>query len=207
MSEALVSHLAHNETNIFRQRTIGVPARDYVPILRAWDRMLDSIASMFNIQYGRDKHTENAKEYRRLQEIYTDDLLAGLRERINNGDETPSILGNIMRNGSLKDEDIVLASYTGSPYHASRFNALHARSPFVWTASSGVNLGYSLTWLTGYLANHSEVHYLTYRFELMTEIRYRCKRRHITPFRRFTKGLFLTLTSLIALNTSRHFTL
>jgi hypothetical protein len=121
MSEALVSHLAHNETNIFRQRTIGVPARDYVPILRAWDRMLDSIASMFNIQYGRDKHTENAKEYRRLQEIYTDDLLAGLRERINNGDETPSILGNIMRNGSLKDEDIVLASYTGSPYHASRF--------------------------------------------------------------------------------------
>lgn len=68
------------------------------------------------MQYGRDQKEEAAKEYRRLQQIYITDLLVGLRKRIDSGDETPSILGNIMRSGVLKDEEILLASYTGSSY-------------------------------------------------------------------------------------------
>lgn len=121
LPESLISHLAYNETNIFRQRTIGSPARDYVPLLCAWDRMFYSIASTFGIRYGRNEKEEAAKEYRRLQQIYINDLLANLRIRINNGDETPSILGNIMRSGNIKDEEILLASYTGSMYHQHSF--------------------------------------------------------------------------------------
>lgn len=116
LPESFISHLAYNETNIFRQRTIASPARDYIPLMRTWDRMMYSIASTLGIQYGRDKKEEAAKEYRRLQQIYITDLLAGLRERIDNGDETPSILGNIIRSGTLKDEEILLASYTGSSW-------------------------------------------------------------------------------------------
>lgn len=41
-------------------------------------------------------------------------MLNGLKERVANGDETPSILGNILRQGLLKDEEVLLASYTGS---------------------------------------------------------------------------------------------
>lgn len=114
LPESLISHLAYNETNIFRQRTVGSPARDYIPAMRAWDRMMYGLAKTFGIEYGRDKKEEAAREYRRLQQIYINDLLAGLRERIDNGDETPSILGNIMRTAGLKDEEILLASYTGS---------------------------------------------------------------------------------------------
>ncbi|KAF7983120.1 hypothetical protein HWV62_24077 [Athelia sp. TMB] len=140
LSEELISHLAYNETNIFRQRTVGSPARDYIPAMRAWDRMMYVLAKTVGIEYGRDKKEEAAREYRRLQQIYINDLLAGLRERIDNGDETPSILGNIMRTAGLKDEEILLASYTG--------------------IAAGVNLGYSLTWIIGYLANHPEASFL-----------------------------------------------
>lgn len=114
LPESLISHLAYNETNIFRQRTVGSPARDYIPAMRTWDLIMYRLAKTFGIEYGRDKKEEVAREYRRLQQIYVNDLLAGLRERIDNGDETPSILGNIMRTAGLKDEEILLASYTGS---------------------------------------------------------------------------------------------
>jgi phenylacetate 2-hydroxylase len=116
LPESFISHLAYNETNIFRQRTIASPARDYVPLMRVWDRIMYNITSTLGMQYGRDEKEEAAKKYRRLQQIYITDLLAGLRERIDNGDGTPSILGNIMRSGALKDEEILLASYTGSSY-------------------------------------------------------------------------------------------
>lgn len=114
LPESLISHLAYNETNIFRQRTIGSPARDYIAAMRVWDRMLYTVSSSLGFKFGVNEKEEKAKEYRRLQQIYINDLLAGLRERVNNGDETPSILGSIMRSGALKDEEILLASYTGS---------------------------------------------------------------------------------------------
>lgn len=61
-----------------------------------------------------DEKEEKAREYRRNQQVYIDKMLLGLKERVANGDQTPSILGNILRQGLLKDEEILLASYTGS---------------------------------------------------------------------------------------------
>ena len=52
LSEELISHLAYNETNIFRQRTVGSPARDYIPAMRAWDRMMYVLAKTVGIEYG-----------------------------------------------------------------------------------------------------------------------------------------------------------
>ncbi|KAF8582383.1 putative cytochrome P450 phenylacetate 2-hydroxylase [Ramaria rubella] len=137
LPESLISHMAYNETNIFRQRTIGSPAHDYIPLMRLWNSTLHGVSSKFGLSWGRHEKEEHAREYRRLQQVYINDLLAGLRQRIENGDESPSILGNIMRTASLKPEEILLASYTG--------------------IAAGVNLGYSLTWIVGYLANHPEL--------------------------------------------------
>jgi hypothetical protein len=114
LPESLISHLACNETNIFRQRTVGTPARDYIPVLRFYQQVLYSVAKTVGIRHGRDEIEDAAREFRRLQQIYINDILAGLRERVDAGDETPSILGNIMRTTNLKNEEILLASYTGS---------------------------------------------------------------------------------------------
>lgn len=114
---SVITHIAHTEANISRQRAIGFPVSSYVPLIRVLDDMVHGLASIFGMDYGRDKNQEAAKEYRRLQQIYTDQLLSGLRERIDKGDDTPSILGNIMRSSSLNDEEILLVSYTGSPYY------------------------------------------------------------------------------------------
>lgn len=65
-------------------------------------------------QWTFDEKEEKAREYRRRQQVYIKKMLDGLRERIANGDETPSILGSILRQGLLKDEEVLLASYTGS---------------------------------------------------------------------------------------------
>lgn len=51
-----------------------------------------------------------------MQQVYINKMLGGLKERIKNGDETPSILGNILRQGLLKEEEVLLASYTGSEF-------------------------------------------------------------------------------------------
>lgn len=110
----LISHLAYNETNIFRQRTVGSPARDYIPMMRAFDRLKYGAYKLVGSEATGDPKEAAAREYRRLQQVYINDLIAGLKGRIEDGDETPSILGNIMRSGTLKDEEILLASYTGS---------------------------------------------------------------------------------------------
>lgn len=49
-----------------------------------------------------------------MQQVYINKMLGELKQRIEDGDQTPSILGNIIRQGLLKDEEILLASYTGS---------------------------------------------------------------------------------------------
>ncbi|KAJ4413906.1 hypothetical protein N0V82_008261 [Gnomoniopsis sp. IMI 355080] len=138
LDDDMVGMLAENETNIFRQRTIGSPARDYIPILRGagWLRYVTGKA--FGIKdWSFDEKEEKAREYRKGQQVYINEMLGGLKERIANGDQTPSILGNILRQGLLKDEEVLLASYTG--------------------IAAGVNLGYSLTWIIGYLANRPDL--------------------------------------------------
>lgn len=61
-----------------------------------------------------DEKAEAAREYRQMQQVYINKMLGDLKDRIASGDETPSILGNILRQGLLKDEEVLLASYTGS---------------------------------------------------------------------------------------------
>ncbi|KFY83171.1 hypothetical protein V498_08256 [Pseudogymnoascus sp. VKM F-4517 (FW-2822)] len=151
VSEQLVGHalddntvgmLATNETNIFRQRTVGSPARDYIPVLRWAGRVRQGAIYMASKLFGIkesafDEKAEAAREYRQMQQVYINKMIGDLKDRIASGDETPSILGNILRQGLLKDEEILLASYTG--------------------IAAGVNLGYSLTWIVGYLANRSDL--------------------------------------------------
>ncbi|RAO67594.1 uncharacterized protein BHQ10_003606 [Talaromyces amestolkiae] len=104
LDDATVRVIAENETNIFRQRTIGSPLRDYIPLLRAASQVRYWIMTVFGLT---------------------------------SGDQTPSIVGNIMRQGRLNDDEILLASYTG--------------------IAAGINLGYSLTWIIGYLANRPDL--------------------------------------------------
>ncbi|KAF2272504.1 putative cytochrome P450 phenylacetate 2-hydroxylase [Westerdykella ornata] len=138
LDDDMVGTLATNETNIFRQRTIGSPARDYIPILRAAGQLRYVVGKALGIKdWSFDEKEEKAREYRKMQQVYINKMLGGLKERIANGDQTPSILGNILRQGLLKEEEILLASYTG--------------------IAAGVNLGYSLTWIIGYLANRPDL--------------------------------------------------
>lgn len=98
-----------------RQRTIGSPARDYVPLLRTagWLRYVaGKVLGIKNWSY--DEQEEKAREYRIKQQVYIQKMLGELKDRIEDGDQTPSIMGNIFRQGLLKDEEILLASYTGS---------------------------------------------------------------------------------------------
>ncbi|OJD29697.1 cytochrome p450 phenylacetate 2 [Diplodia corticola] len=138
LDDDMVGMLAENETNIFRQRTVGSPARDYIPIMRGASWLRYVAGKMLGIkEWTVDEKEEKAREYRRKQQVYISKMLDGLRARVEAGDQTPSILGNILRQGLLKDEEILLASYTG--------------------IAAGVNLGYSLTWIIGYLANRPDL--------------------------------------------------
>ena len=64
-------------------------------------------------EWAFDEKEEKAREYRRKQQAYINKMLGDLKGCIASGDETSSILGNILRQGLLKDEEILLASYTG----------------------------------------------------------------------------------------------
>lgn len=72
-------------------------------------------------------------------------MLGGLKERIESGDETPSILGNILRQGLLKEEEVLLASYTGSKFHLSQCFHTVAELTFVHSRCWGE------PWLLTYL--------------------------------------------------------
>ena len=67
-------------------------------------------------EWASDEKEEKAREYRSLQQAYINKLLGDLKDRLAHGDETPSILGNILRQGLLKYEEVLLASYTGSMF-------------------------------------------------------------------------------------------
>ena len=66
-----------------------------------------------------DEMAEKAREYRSKQQGYINKMLRDLKSRLAAGDDTPSILGNIFRQGLLSDEEVLLASYTGSMYYHS----------------------------------------------------------------------------------------
>lgn len=94
---------------------MGSPARDYIPILSgaSWLRYLAG-KTLGIKSWSYDEKEEKAREYRRTQQVYISKMLGELKQRIEDGDQTPSILGNILRQGLLKEEEVLLASYTGS---------------------------------------------------------------------------------------------
>jgi phenylacetate 2-hydroxylase len=65
-----------------------------------------------------------AREYRKLQQDYIHKMVGDLKDRICKGDQTPSILGNMLRQGTLSEEEVLLASYTGSKSHLEDFRML-----------------------------------------------------------------------------------
>ena len=72
-------------------------------------------SKLFGIkEWAFDEKAEKAREYRTTQQVYMNKMLGDLKDRLASGDETPSILGNMLRQGLLSDEDLLLASYTGS---------------------------------------------------------------------------------------------
>ena len=94
---------------------MGSPARDYIPILRAAGRVRYMAGKLFGIkEWASEEKAEKAQEYRRTQQAYINKIVGDLEDRLASGDETPSILGNILRRGLLNDEETLLASYTGS---------------------------------------------------------------------------------------------
>lgn len=138
LDDDMVGVLAETETNIFRHRTIGSPAQDYIPILRAANWVRYTAGRALGIKsWLFDEREEKAREERRTQQAYIQKLLGELKGRLAEGDQTPSILGNILRKGLLSEDDVLLASYTG--------------------IAAGVNLGYSLFWIIGYLANRPDL--------------------------------------------------
>ncbi|PPJ60972.1 hypothetical protein CBER1_11796 [Cercospora berteroae] len=143
LDDDTVAMLAENETNIFRQRTVGFPARDYVPILRGVKRIIYSIGKTLGIEsWSCDEAEDRARSYRRKQGVYIDKLLHDLKADIEAGTAPPSIMGNILRKNLLDDTEILLASYTG--------------------IAAGVNLGYALNWTVGYLANRPDLQEAAY---------------------------------------------
>lgn len=110
-------HMLDSHNILVRQRTIGSPLRDYIPVLRAVGQVRYWIMTLLGSStWAIDKEVYNAHEFRKKQHIYIDKMLRDLRERLASGDLTPSIMGNIMRQGLLNDEEILLASYTGSMF-------------------------------------------------------------------------------------------
>ena len=72
-------------------------------------------SKLFRIEeWAVDEKADKAREYRKTQQVYVNKMLGDLKDRLVSGDETPSILGNILRQGLLNDEEVLLASYTGS---------------------------------------------------------------------------------------------
>lgn len=61
-----------------------------------------------------DEKEACARRYRAMQQEYIHQMVQELQQRIANGDVTPSILGNMLRLKLLKEEEVLLASYTGS---------------------------------------------------------------------------------------------
>jgi phenylacetate 2-hydroxylase len=111
--------------NSVRQRTVGSPARDYIPALRAAYETRAFVSRLLGQKGSFDEKEEKAREYRRRQQSYIDKMLGELKKRMASGDETPSILGNIFRQGLLSDEEVLLASYTGSMSSIPRNILIH----------------------------------------------------------------------------------
>ncbi|KAJ1323214.1 3-hydroxyphenylacetate 6-hydroxylase [Microdochium nivale] len=138
LDDATIDVIAFNETMIFRQRSLGSPMRDYIALLRMLRKLRESVLGFAGLkQLAFDKEMAEAAEYDAQQADYLPRLVNDLRNRMVAGDDTACILGNILRQGLLNEDELLSISKTG--------------------ISSGINLGYSHTWLIGYLASRPDL--------------------------------------------------
>ena len=94
---------------------MGSPARDHLPVLRATGQACYFASKLFDRkEWAFDEMTAKARECPSLQQKYINRLLRDLKNRLASGDKTPCIQGNILRQGILNDEEVLLVSYTGS---------------------------------------------------------------------------------------------
>ena len=106
---------------LVRQRTVGSPARDYIPVLRVIDQARYIAGKLFGRKdWASDDKADKAREYRSKQQVYINKLLGDLKDRVESGDRTPSILGNIFCQDLLSYEEVLLAAYTGSMFFRLR---------------------------------------------------------------------------------------
>lgn len=141
--------ICDTEINIFRLRSLGFPIGDWVPLVRLFQTISDSIASrtrqvvrLFNMPVPRllpDSTEEECDRLRSSQSTYCKHQLAGLTERLKNGDTTPSQLGDLFRALDeplpYSEEYLLMTTLTGS----------------------GMAAGTTLNWLMGYLASHLDL--------------------------------------------------
>lgn len=149
-----VKLICETEIGIFRLRALGFPFSDWVPIMSLFDGLVKTTtsnlrraASLLHLpvpSFLLNEKEERCDELRSNQAKYCHEQLAGLAERLKNGDPTPSQLGDMFR--SLPEP---------LPYHEQYL--------FMTTlAGSGMAIGTTLNWLMGYLASHPELQHKAY---------------------------------------------
>lgn len=153
--DEFVRLICDTEIGIFRLRALGSPLRDWIPIIQASDSI--SGIAVAGLRFAvrslglpvpkafLNATEEKCNELRSNQAKYCKEQLAGLIERIDNGDTTPSQLGDL-------------------------FRALPERLPhseeyilITTLAGSGMAIGTTLTWLMPYLAAHPEFQEAAYQ--------------------------------------------
>jgi hypothetical protein len=147
--EALSRRITEVELLIFRQRTIGTPFHDYVPLVSLAEKLIlagkDTLRPLYDV-LGISKaiddfdHAEkNAQVLRDAEAGYCKQLTQELHERIEQGDQTPSQLGDLIRAygmGLTSQDEFRLATTI---------------------IGSGMGMGTLLTWLAPKLAAHPEM--------------------------------------------------
>jgi len=148
LDDQMTKVIAEVNLKILRQRSIGAPLHDYVPLLAVVEKAIPAILSpLFILRRRRLSAWLNsfrsaevqAEELRRTEVDYCQLLLRELHQRIDNGDNTPSMLGDLFRGLpeplNPKEELLLMTTLVGS----------------------GMAAGTTLVWLTGTLAASPEM--------------------------------------------------
>ncbi|KAI9154662.1 3-hydroxyphenylacetate 6-hydroxylase [Paramyrothecium foliicola] len=143
-----VKLICETEIGIFRLRALGFPFSDWVPLLSLSDVVIKSATSILSRassllrlptpDFLLNEREDKCNKLRSNQATYCCQQLAGLTERLKNGDQTPSQLGDMFR--SLPEP---------LPYREQYLL-------MTTLAGSGMAIGSTLNWLMGYLASHPE---------------------------------------------------
>lgn len=141
--------ICETEIGTFRLRALGYPYRDWIPLVHTSELIAKAVASQVRKVFGFlgfpvprlvvNSIDERVEQLRLNQSKYCKGQLSALLERIENGDTTPSQLGDLFRalpeRLSESEEYLLITTLSGS----------------------GMATGTTLNWLMGYLAAHPEL--------------------------------------------------